>query len=55
MENPIKVIVADAGQEFCDRTALLLRDKGSGGMIPRQYNFIYNSLITNIINCCKRF
>lgn len=28
MENTIKVIIADAGQEFCDRTAQLLRDKG---------------------------
>ena len=28
MENTIKVIMADAGQEFCDRTAQLLRDKG---------------------------
>ncbi len=28
MENTIKVILADAGEEFCERTALMLRDKG---------------------------
>ena len=28
MENTIKVIIADAGFEFCERTAALLRDKG---------------------------